>query len=299
LITQNKPALKQPSTPLYGLFHFSRLVRWPNLLIIVLTQYICRIFLIGDSSQWQSYLSDTALFAIGTSTLLVAAAGYIINDYFDVKIDLINKPNRVIIGRYLPRRWAITIHQIFSILGCIIGLWVSKWVFLVNVLCVSLLWIYSSYFKKKPLIGNLLVALLSAASLLILTAYYPQNKSLVWLYAGFSFGITLIRELIKDIEDMPGDVSHGCQTLPIVWGVRRSKSLIYVFLLLFTGAMLQSVFLLNNQTLYFIFGFIVLLMAILAQRLFRADTQRQYAALSQFCKIIMLIGILSMIAVKP
>jgi len=277
------------------LIGFFRLIRWPNLVMIALTQYMARVFLVGPSSGWQQILREPSIFLITLSTVLIAAAGYIINDYFDVKIDLINKPERVIIGRYLKRRWAMIAHQILNILGCLVALLVSKWVFLVSVVSVTLLWFYAAYFKKRPFIGNVIVALLMALSLIILVVFYPQNRDLVLLYALFAFGIALIREIIKDMEDVRGDVSHGCRTLPIIWGIRRTKLFLYFLIGLFIPSLFLAAHWLANLQLAWLFFALLGLIAWLVYRLVYADTKREFGALSQLCKIIMLIGMASMI----
>ena len=277
------------------MFGFLRLIRWPNLLIIALTQYMARIFLIGPTQDWQLILGEMSIFLITLSTVLIAAAGYIINDYFDIKIDLINKPERVIIGRYLKRRVAMGAHQVLSVLGCLLGLWVSKWVFLVSVVSVTLLWFYASYFKKRPFVGNLIVSLLTALSLLILGVHYPQNRTLVLLYAIFAFGITLIREIIKDMEDVRGDISHGCRTLPIIWGIHRTKLFLYTLIGLFIPTLFVAANWLQNPRLGWMFSVVVLLISWLVYRLIYADTKREFGALSSLCKIITLVGMVSMV----
>jgi 4-hydroxybenzoate polyprenyltransferase len=274
---------------------FLRLIRWPNLLIIAFTQYMARVFLIGPVSEWKWILGESSIFLITLSTVLIAAAGYVINDYFDVKIDLINKPERVIIGRYLKRRVAMTTHQVFNVLGCAIGLYVSKWVFLISVLSVTLLWIYASFFKKKPFIGNLIVSLLTSLSLIILAVYYPQNRELVGIYAFFAFGITLIREIIKDMEDVRGDASHGCRTLPILWGIPRTKLFLYALIALFIPTLFIAAHWLQNLQLAWMFLALLGLIGWLVYRLVYADTKREFGALSSLCKIIMLVGMMSMI----
>jgi 4-hydroxybenzoate polyprenyltransferase len=274
---------------------FLRLIRWPNLLIIAFTQYMARVFLIGPVSEWKWILGESSIFLITLSTVLIAAAGYVINDYFDVKIDLINKPERVIIGRYLKRRVAMTTHQVFNVLGCAIGLYVSKWVFLISVLSVTLLWIYASFFKKKPFIGNLIVSLLTSLSLIILAVYYPQNRELVGIYAFFAFGITLIREIIKDMEDVRGDASHGCRTLPIIWGIFRTKLFLYVLISFFIPTLFMVAYWLKNSQLAWMFLALMGLIGWLVYRLVYADTKREFGALSSLCKIIMLVGMMSMI----
>ena len=274
---------------------FLRLIRWPNLLIIALTQYMARLFLIGPIDEWQLILTEINIFLISLSTLLIAAAGYVINDYFDVKIDLINKPERVIIGRYFKRRVAMSTHQVFNVLGCVIGLWVSKWVFLISVLSVTLLWLYASFFKKRPFIGNVIVSLLTGLSLVILAVYYPRNRELIGLYALFAFGISLIREIIKDMEDVRGDASHGCRTLPIIWGIRRTKLFLYALIALFIPTLFIAAHWLQSPQLARMFFALSILIGWLVYRLVYADTKREFGALSSLCKIIMFVGMMSMI----
>jgi 4-hydroxybenzoate polyprenyltransferase len=286
--------VRQPISSLAFVSGFLRLVRVQNLLILVLTQLLARIFLIGPRSDWPHVLLEPAIWLLAVSTACIAAAGYIINDYFDVKIDLINKPDRVIIGRYLKRRVAMGTHQILSVIGCLIGLYMSKWVFVADVIAVSLLWSYSAWLKRQPFIGNLVVSLLTALSLIILAVYYRQQADMLLIYALFSFGISLIREIIKDMQDIRGDARFGCRTLPIVWGPRRTKYILYVLL----GAFITSLFVianvLGNSQLGWIFVLLLLPLAWLAYRLVVADTRRDFGYLSNLCKLIMLLGIISM-----
>ena len=278
---------------------FLRLVRVQNLLIVVLMQYLARVFLVGATGawpgNWRSQLSDPKLLILSLSTVCIAAAGYIINDYFDIKIDIVNKPERVVIGRYLKRRWAIGLHQILNGLGCLGGLYLSRWVFLVNVLSATLLWFYSAHFKRQPFIGNVIVGFLTALSLLVLAVYYRQNWDLVLIYATFSFVITLVREVIKDMEDVRGDERFGCRTLPIIWGIRRTKIFLYVLIASFIATLFLIADLLNNRHLDVIFLVMLVPITWLVYRLVYADTKRDFNFLSQLCKIIMLMGVLSMI----
>ena len=143
-------------------------------MIVVLSQYMVRIFLIGPKQEWRSQLLDYKQFMLILATISIASAGYIINDYFDVKIDLINKPREVIIGKYIKRRWAMLIHQILNFTGISIGFFLGIKVFLINILAVATLWFYSERFKKMAFIGNFLVAFLTAFSLIILSVYYQK-----------------------------------------------------------------------------------------------------------------------------
>lgn len=276
---------------------FLRLIRVNNLIIVALTQILVRVLLIGPKSEWKQILSDPFLYLIVLSTLLIAAAGYIINDYFDVKIDIVNKPQKVIIGRYLKRRMAIGTHQVFNILGILCGLVVNYKVALVNILSVSLLWLYSERFKRQLLVGNLIVSLLTALSLLILSVHYTDNRMLVLAYAVFAFFISLIREIIKDIEDIKGDAAHGCRTLPIVVGVRGTKQVLYALIVLFAGILLVWGQVIENKAISISFTLLTLSLAYLISQLRKAQTRKDFASLSTVCKVIMLIGLLSMVLI--
>lgn len=274
---------------------FLRLIRVQNLLIVVLTQFLARIALVGPRQDWLRILTDPTIWLLSFSTVCIAAAGYIINDYFDVKIDLINKPDRVVIGRYLKRRVAIGTHQVLNVLGCLIGLYLSRWVFAVDVVSVSLLWFYSANLKRQPVVGNVVIALLTAFSLLVLAVYYRQNADIILIYALFSFGISLVREIIKDMQDIRGDARFGCRTLPIIWGLRRTKYLLYVLIASFIMTLFLIAHALSNPKLAVIFLILLVPLTWLTYRLVYADKRRDFGYLSNLCKIIMLIGILSMI----
>jgi len=272
-----------------------RLVRMSNLLIVAITQYLTRILLIGPRHEWREIISDPKLFVLSLSTVCIAAAGYIINDYFDIKIDIVNKPERVVVGRYLKRRWAMGAHQVLNVVGAALGLLLGVWVFLVNVFSITLLWFYSERYKRAPFIGNLIVSLLTGFSLLILTLNYPANRRLVLIYAVFSFFISLIREIVKDMEDIRGDEAHGCRTLPIVWGIRRTKYFLYGIISVFVTTLFIMADTLNNNVLAVLFLLLLVPIGWLVYSLSHSDTRRDFKKISTLCKIIMLLGLLTML----
>lgn len=267
-----------------------RLTRFWNLVIIGMSQYFAAIFLIE-----RELLFDWKLFLLASSTAIIAGAGYIINDYYDIKIDLINKPERVVIGKSVTRRYALFFHSVLSITGILVGFILSWKIGVIHFLSVFLLWWYSNSLKRQPFIGNFVVAWLTSISIVLVNILYDLSNPLVIIYALFAFFMTLIREIVKDMEDLKGDNTFGCKTLPIVWGIRKTKWIIYVLLVLL-GA---SVVLLNERysqlplSYFLIFLFIPL--GLLLVRLFGADTRKDFYWLSQWCKIIMLFGVVSMV----
>lgn len=264
---------------------------------MILTQYTARIFLVGKGHSVWSSLLDKNQFLITLSTVLVAASGYIINDYFDVKIDQVNKPDEVIIGRYINRRQAMLAHQALNIAAAVISFSVSLKVFVVNILAMTLLWFYASVFKKQAFVGNFLVAGLTGASLVVMAVFYTENDLLINIYAVFAFGISLIREIIKDIEDIRGDKKYGSRTLPIIWGLRKTKTLVFIFMALFVAAVSSMGFALHNKKLLFSFLFLSFPFFYMAFRLYFADRKRHFSQLSTWSKIIMILGVLSMVLV--
>jgi 4-hydroxybenzoate polyprenyltransferase len=268
---------------------FARLTRVWNLIIIALAQYLTAAFLIDPST-----VMDPRLFVLSTSTVLIAAAGYIINDYYDIKIDLVNKPERVVIGKSITRRYAILFHTLLSLGGVFLGLFLSWKIAAVNFASATILWWYSNNLKRQPFIGNFVVALLTGIAIWLVDSLYKTGHMLIITYASFAFFITLIREIIKDMEDLKGDQTFGCQTLPIIWGMRKTKYFIYAIMAIFMiTVLLLNIYFDNLPVQYFLFFLFVPLLWLFV-RLIGADTRKDFAWLSGFCKIILLLGIFSM-----
>jgi 4-hydroxybenzoate polyprenyltransferase len=266
-----------------------RLTRFWNLLIIGLAQYCTADFLISPDT-----IFDTRLFLQSMSTVLIAAAGYTINDYYDVKIDLINKPERVVIGKGIPRRYALLFHTILSLTGIAIGFLLNWKIGVLNFTCAFLLWLYSNALKRLPFIGNFTVGFLTGLSIFIVNFLYPPLLVLTAIYSLFAFFITIVREIIKDLEDLRGDDTFGCKTLPVVWGIRKTKVFTYFLLILFSVFVISLHQWVTPLPMQFFLWSLFMPMVALAGWLVRADTRKDFHQLSQFCKVIMVAGVLSM-----
>ena len=307
---------------------FFRLIRWPNLVFIVVTQllfcYCIAAALIYPPSAdniIQHY--RISLLLLSLSSVLIAAAGYIINDYFDLNIDRVNKPDKLVVEKIIKRRWAIIWHWALSFIGICIGFYIAfkegHWLIaLANIACVILLWFYSTTFKKKLLIGNVIISLLTSWVILVFFVYladhvskisfgssvlYEFNVSKLFklsvLYAGFAFIISLVREVIKDLEDMEGDEQYGCKTMPIVWGIPPTKVFTAVWLIVLIGALIILQFYAMHlrwwwSIVYCVITIIIPLFLIL-KKLYQAQVAKDYHQLSTAVKLVMLAGILSMI----
>jgi len=278
----------------FSLRGFILVTRFWNLLIIGFAQYLTAIYLINPTDSILKTLSNPRLGLLVLSSLLIAAAGYIINDYYDVKIDLINKPNRVIVGRILKRRVAMVAHTILNFTGIAIGFLLSWQIGVINFVTAVVLWLYSNQLKRIALLGNITVSLLTALSIYVINVLYQSDNVLVILYALFAFMFTLVREIIKDMEDVKGDTTFGCKTLPVVYGLRNTKILVYVISLLCVGLLITiSYFFISLEMTLLSVGLFVPLL-ILFFLLYKADTTKQFNIISNYCKVVMLLGILSM-----
>src|SRR5690606_33262876 len=186
-------------------------------------------------------------------------------------------------------------HTILNFTGIAVAFYLSVWVGLIGFFCAFILWLYSNQLKRLPLIGNLSIAFLTGAALSLVAVYYQENSYLVNTYAFFAFAITLIREIIKDMEDLKGDADFGCRTLPVLIGIRKTKLFLYFLLVCFIFILFYLSRTLGNPILMIYFGLLVIPIGYFFYYLVKSDTVRQFAYLSNFCKILMLSGILSMI----
>lgn len=305
---------------------FFKVIRWPNLAFIAITQllfYYCIIIpIFNREGLTLSPLNESKLALIILSSVLIAAAGYIINDYFDINIDLINKPEKNVVDRIMSRRWAMFWHMFFSMSGIVIGFYVDyiSGKFLLgftNVICVFLLFVYSMTFKKRLLIGNVMISLLTGWVVFVVGIYavidllftpeihhglVSRILRLTVLYTAFAFIISLIREVIKDMEDIEGDRRYACRTMPIVWGIHATKVFTAVWLVVITVSLIAV------QVYVLIFGWwwsalyvlllIVAPLVLVLKKLKAAKTTADFHFLSTLVKLIMFTGICSIIFFK-
>lgn len=259
--------------------------------MVGLTQYVTALFLLSNRGGWSEILTDINFFLMVSATVMITSAGYLINDYYDIKIDFVNKPDRVVVGKELRRRWVLLGHSALNITAVAIGFYVSIQIGIIMFGAAFMLWLYSNQLKRLPFIGNFVVAILTGTTLILVAEYFHQRAYIIACYAIFSAFITLVREIVKDTEDMKGDAKFGCKTIPIVLGVAKTKRIIYAIMVAFE---ITVIILLWNMSwlLPIILGITLVLLGL---GVYRADTVKQFHNLSTYCKIIMLLGVLSMI----
>lgn len=305
---------------------FFRLIRFQNLFFIALTQwlfYFCIIIPTYTKNNLNCNIDIFTLNLIVLASVSIAAAGYIINDYFDLNIDRVNKPNKMVIETIIKRRWAMFWHFILSVIGVALTAIFSKNInnslpIYFNIGAVLLLWFYSTSYKKQLLTGNIIISLLTSWVIGILyVAINPMellNKGttsftilptifkFTVLYGGFSFIISMIREVVKDLEDRIGDEKYGCKTMPIVWGIHASKVFVVVWLIVLIAAIsIVLIYALQLQWWWTIlYGLVcsILPLCIVVKKLSKAEQPQDFHKVSSMVKYIMLGGIVSMLLIK-
>jgi 4-hydroxybenzoate polyprenyltransferase len=303
---------------------FFRLIRYPNLIFIALTQCLFYFFIViptyKDANHDLPRLGHYNFSLLLIASLVIAAAGYIINDYFDMDIDNVNKPDKLVIGKWINRRWAMLFHMLLSFFGlfltALVAMQINNLLLLAfNFLSVVLLLFYSTTFKKKLLIGNVIISLLTAwvvgvlfvAELNFADVLYMRQHQVVLeklykytaVYAGFAFMVSLVREVIKDLEDIIGDRRYGCTTMPIVWGVNPSKIYAGIWIVVLMGLLLSIFFYsilnewfwLKSLLSIFLLNFLIVILI----NVKKAATSKDYASISKQIKLLMLMGILSIL----
>ena len=298
---------------------FLKLIRYKNLLMVLLTMVLTKYALIHSFIK-SSYLSDFYFSILTLSVLLITAGGYIINDIYDVEADKINKPNKLFIDKTISKKRAWTTYFILTFMGLILGVFLSifkllPFYSLYFIFTIIGLFFYSKNFKKQILIGNILVSFFVGLTIFLLISFELDNHFETpnegstnafnmlfpfWSVIGYSFFAfltTFVRAIIKDIEDVNGDLKLKSNTLPIIIGRKRASKIAFFFsavLLVFLLIILQII---KSNILILGYGIIFILAPLLyfLYKLWFSKSKQDYSHLSNILKIIMLFGILSML----
>lgn len=292
-----------------------QIIRPVNLIIIALTQFLVRYCIImpayitefNNTGTFPPHLSKPEFFILMFATMAIAAGGYIINDVFDIYIDEVNKPGKNTIGKKIAAKSATLTAYILFALGSIAGIALgirenTPAMGLLLPFSALSLYMYSSHFKRRLLTGNIIIALLSSLSVLIVALFEPHfypNIIFVLIYAAFAFIISLIREIIKDAEDIEGDERSQCKTFPIRFGIPKTKILLNIliaFNLIVICYFLAQYFYQNSViSFWYLVGIFAVPFIALGYLISAAETKKDFHYASVFAKFVMLYGLLTMI----
>ncbi len=272
-------------------------VRGYNILMIVLAQYVASVYILAPHLPLRKVVFDLNLFFIVVASALVVASGYIINNFYDAEKDLINKPAKSMLERLVSQRFKLTTYFMLNFLAAFVASYVSFRAVLFFSVYIFGIWFYSHKLKKIPFVGNLVSAILAIAPFFAVFVYYKNFETVIFVHALFLFLLILVREMIKDLENMTGDLAHNYRTIPIMYGPRISKIgiTILVLLTLIPSLLLISKFDVGHMNYYFMACIVLLLMFLVL--LFKSKEKRDYVWLHNILKLIIIAGVFSILLI--
>ena len=274
-------------------------VRGYNIPIIVIAQYLSAIFILAPEKRALSVLLDFNLFIIVFASSLTIASGYIINNFYDSKKDLINRPNKSMLDRLVSQKTKLQVYFSLNFIVVFLAIFVSWRAFLYFSAYIFLIWFYSHKIKKIPIIGNLTSAFLSILPFFAVFLYYKNYYEVIFGHASFLFLLLLIREMIKDLENIKGDLANDYKTIPIIFGETISKRIITILTLLtvIPVYVLIEIFDVGYMDIYFYSCLIVLIFFMLS--LWKSNSKEQYVLLHNVLKFLIVAGVFSIILINP
>lgn len=281
------------------LFSMFVVVRGFNLAMIVVAQYITAIFIMAPNQSLSEVLLDRTLFALILASVAAIASGYIINNFYDSEKDSINRPQQVSVEKMVSQNTKLILYFILNISVIIAASYVSFRAVLFFSVYIFAIWFYSHKIKKRPVVGNLTSAILTITPFFAIFLYYKNFSSLIFVFGFYLFLVLSMRELIKDLQNLKGDLLQNYKTIPVVYGEKYAKLMIIVLVVCNVSV---TIFLLKSYALermdYFFYTSISLLFVVLLL-LPKAQSRQQYSRIHFLLKILVLLGVFSIVLLNP
>ncbi|MGI9547250.1 MAG: geranylgeranylglycerol-phosphate geranylgeranyltransferase [Flavobacteriaceae bacterium] len=273
------------------------IIRGYNILVIAIAQYLASIYILSPDLPLREVALDINLFVIIVASALVIAAGYIINSFYDSEKDLINKPRKSMLDRLVSQRTKLSAYFVLNFLGVFLASYVSFRAVLFFSAYIFGIWLYSHKLKRIPLVGNIVSATLAITPFFAVFVYYKNFETVIFVHAMYLFLLILVRELVKDMENMAGDLSQGYRTIPLLYGTTVSKAIasILVLLTLLPALLLIYYFDVGYMYLYFTGSIVFLIFFLLL--LWKSHSKKHYVWLHNILKLIIVVGVFSILLI--
>ena len=289
-------AQKQMMLKLFSMFV---VVRGFNLVLIVVAQYITAIFIMAPNQSLSEVLFDRPLFALILATVGAIASGYIINNFYDSEKDNINRPRKSTLEQYVSQNTKLLLYFAINFIVVIIASYVSFRSVLFFSIYIFSIWFYSHKIKKMPIVGNLISAILTITPFFAIFLYYKNYSGLIFVFGFYLFLILAMRELVKDLENLKGDLTLDYKTVPVVYGEKTAKIMITLLVMIniiVTGYLVITYDL--GKMDYFFYGSVSVLTLVVVL-LYKAGSQREYVRIHNLLKFLILLGVFSIVLLKP
>lgn len=274
------------------------IVRGYNIVMIILAQYLASVYILAPDLPLRKVIFDLNLFVLVAASAAVIAAGYIINNFYDAEKDLINKPNKTMLDRLVSQRTKLSAYFVLNFLAVLLASYVSFRASFFFSAYIFAIWFYSHKLKRIPFVGNFVSAILAITPFFAVFVYYKNFETVIFVHAIFLFLLILAREMVKDLENMTGDLIQNYRTIPVIYGPKVSKICITLLVMLTLIPSLLLIFNFDVGYMHFYFvgcNFFLLLFLFL---LWRSDSKRHYVWLHNILKLIIIIGVFSILLIN-
>lgn len=274
-------------------------VRGYNIPIIVLAQYLSSIFILAPERRALDVILDWRLFLLVFASTLTIASGYIINNFYDSEKDLINRPNKSMLDRLVSQKTKLQVYFSLNFLATALAFIISYRAALFFAVYIFLIWFYSHKLKKYPIVGNLTASLLAVLPFFGILLYFKNFYYVIFAHASFLLLLILIREMVKDLENIKGDIANDYQTIPVRFGEKISKQVITILTVstVIPVYLLVEKFDVGYMDIYFYITFIVLIGFLF--KLWQSNLQSDYVQLHNALKVLIVAGVFCIILINP
>ena len=272
------------------IFSLLSVVRGYNILVLVFAQYLASIFIFSPDKSIKHVFFDLDLLYIVLASMCVVASGYIINNFYDVKVDRINRPLKTGLDNYVKQATKLKLYFFLNFLGFIFGFLVSWRAALFFTVYIFAIWFYSHKLKKHPFTGLISATVLTVLPFFAVFVYFKNFSKIIFVHAIFLFLVIMVRELIKDLQNMKGAIANNYKTFPVVYGEENTKKLSLLLLLLtfFPVTILFSYPALGYMRYYFYLALITLFF--IGFYLWKSNSRNEYRFLHNILKLLLLVG---------
>ncbi len=272
-------------------------VRGYNILIIVIAQYLCSIYILAHNKSLREVIFDLNLLMLVLASSVTIAGGYIINNFYDSEKDLINRPQKSMLDRLVSQNTKLVFYFLLNFLAAIMASYVSFRAVVFFSLYIFGIWFYSHKLKKLPIVGNLTSATLAITPFFAVFIYYKNFEIVIFVHAMFLFLIIAMRELIKDLENIKGDLVLNYKTVPIVYGERTSKIILTILAILTLIPVYLLIFNFQIGKMNYFFYLSVILLFIFLLLLWKSNSKSHYLILHNILKFIIVAGVFSILLI--
>lgn len=281
------------------IFSFFSVVRGYNIWVIALAQYLSAIFILAPEKSALSILLDWRLFVLVLASSLCIASGYIINNFYDAKKDLINRPKKAMIDRLVSQSTKLKVYFAINLFVVSLAGLISWRAVLFFSVYIFLIWFYSHKLKKYPLVGNLTAAVLAVLPFFAVLMHFKNFYHVIFAHATFLFLLILIREFIKDLENIEGDLANNYKTIPVLFGENIAKTIITILTCstIIPIYFLTDVYNVGYMDIYFYLSLVGLIFFLI--KLWKSASKEEYVKLHFLLKLIIVSGVFCIMLIEP